>query len=362
MTDAATAQDRPSGGDAKRVLVSADSHGGAPLGEMEEVMSRGGGRDGEGTTARIGVRVLENAFKKNPEVHPEYRVRDSDLDGVAAEVIYGFTGIPEGDFAEGVRQVQGANDWSAETYDGYLGRFAPSACLPLPIERYGARGGDTPTEAHIAAAAAEIRRVKAMGLRPAVMPDHCDALPLNRPDWDPVWEAACEVGMPLAFHVGIGRNPVQYHGPGGAITNYAMVQATIMETASNLAAGGVLERFPELHAVLVECGAGWLAWLMLAVDDAYVKHAHWAKPKLPMPPSEYLRRQVQVTFQEDPVGIANRHFTGLRCLMWGSDYPHHEGTWPNSQAAVAKQFGGVPEDEIDQIVRRNAVETFGFDI
>ena len=233
--------------------------------------------------------------------------------------------------------------------------------LPIPIEMYGGGGAEKPTDEHIAAAAAEIRRTKAMGLRPAMLPDHCDALPYNRPEWNPVWEAACEVGMPLAFHVGIGRNPVQHRGPGGAITNYAMVAGTIMETASNLSAGGVFEQFPELKTVLVECGAGWLAWLMVITDEAYVKHADWTKPKLAMPPSEYLRRQLQVTFQEDPIGIANRHFTGLRCLMWGSDYPHHEGTWPDSQAAVEKQFAGVPEDEVDQIVRRNAVETFGFD-
>jgi len=65
-------------------------------------------------------------------------------------------------------------------------------CLPLPIERYGARGGEKPSAGHIAAAAAEIRRTKAMGLRPALLPDHCDALPLNNPEWNPVWEAACE--------------------------------------------------------------------------------------------------------------------------------------------------------------------------
>ena len=182
MTEVAS-KDRSSAREPRRrVLVSADSHGGAPLGEMEEVAARGDRTiEGEGTTARIGVRVLENAFKKNPEIHPEDRIREADLDGVVAEVVYGFTGIPEGDFADGVRQVQGANDWSAEIYGDYLGRFAPSVCLPLPIERYGARGGEKPSEEHIAAAAAEIRRTKAMGLRPALLPDHCDALPLNFP-------------------------------------------------------------------------------------------------------------------------------------------------------------------------------------
>jgi predicted TIM-barrel fold metal-dependent hydrolase len=347
----------------RRVLVSADSHGGAPMGELQQVMARAPEEPSPTASEQAPrVRILENAFKKNPEVHPLDRIKEADLDGVAAEVIYGFTGTMGQALEDGLRFVQRANDWAADLYADHLGRFAPSAALPLPIEMYGGGGAEKPSDDHIAAAAAEIRRVKGLGLRPALMPDHCDALPFNRPEWNPVWEAACEVDMPLAFHVGFGRNPVQHRGPGGAITNYAMVAGTIMETASHLAAGGVFEQFPELKVVLVECGSGWLAWLMVITDEAYVKHAHWTKPKLPMPPSEYMRRQLQVTFQEDPIGIANRHFTGLRCLMWGSDYPHHEGTWPNSQDAVGKQFAGVPEDEVDQIVRRNAVETFGFDI
>jgi predicted TIM-barrel fold metal-dependent hydrolase len=98
------------------------------------------------------------------------------------------------------------------------------------------------------------------------------------------------------------------------------------------------------------------------MDEAHVKHGHWAKPKLEMPPSEYARRQVQVTFQEDPIGVANRYYTGLRCLIWGSDYPHWEGTWPRSREAVESLFEGVPDEEIDQMVHRNAAETFKFKI
>ncbi len=344
------------------MLVSADSHGGAPLGEMEEVAARGDNRTRKARRRGSACVSWRTRSRRTRRYIPRTAFARPTSTVWSRRWSTASPASPTATSPTASGRCKAANDWSAEVYGDHLGRFAPSVCLPLPIERYGARGGEKPTEEHIAAAAAEIRRTKAMGLRPALLPDHCDALPINLPEWNPVWEAACEVGMPLAFHVGVGRNPVQHRGPGGAITNYAMVQGTIMETASHLAAGGVLEQFPELKVVMVECGSGWLAWLMHVSDDAYVKHAHWTKPKLPMPPSEYLRRQLQVTFQEDPIGIANRHFTGLRCLMWGSDYPHHEGTWPDSQAAVAKQFAGVPEDEIDQIVRRNAIETFDFDV
>jgi predicted TIM-barrel fold metal-dependent hydrolase len=124
----------------------------------------------------------------------------------------------------------------------------------------------------------------------------------------------------------------------------------------------VLERYPELRVILVECGIGWLAFAMQAMDESHVKHAvrrHWS---LPLPPSEYVKRQVKLTFQEDPVGLSLRHFTGVECLMWGSDYPHHEGTWPHSRAAIEEQFSGIPDEEVRRIVCTNAADLFGFEI
>jgi predicted TIM-barrel fold metal-dependent hydrolase len=330
----------------RRELASADSHGGAPPGELEKVLKRLERKDGK----KPRLLQLENAAKKQPEVHPEDRIKDQEVDGVVAEAIYGSTGFFGESFEDACARIRSTNDWTADVYGPHLGRFAPSIALPLPIEPYG--GGDpvAPTEEHIQASVDEMTRCKKLGLRPALMPDALSKLPYNRPEWEPIWQAACELDLPLAFHVGFGHNPVQARGAGGAITNYTLVTSHIIGTVSHLCASGVLERHPTLRCVMVECGSGWLAWAMNFMDE------------LEMPPSEYARRQVQVTFQYDPVGIANRHVTGLRSLMWGSDYPHHEGTWPDSQAAVAKQFEGVPEDEIDQLVRRNAIETFGFDV
>ena len=166
------------------------------------------------------------------------------------------------------------------------------------------------------------------------MPDTQSKLGYNRPEWNPMWEAACEADIPLSFHVGFGTNPVQTRNPGGAIANYTTVASAVIKTVAQLCGSGTLAAFPELHVVCTESNAGWLAWTMHQMDEAHVKHGHWAKPRLEMPPSEYARRQVQVTFQEDPIGVANRYYTGLRCLIWGSDYPHWEGTWPRSREAV----------------------------
>ena len=347
---------------APRPLISADAHSGAPKGELDKVLARV--ERGDKIHPIFLPAEEAGGVRKNPAVDPGERIKDQDLDGVVAEVVYGSTGFEETeDFRDAVARIQDMNDWYVEIYGAHFDRFAPSVELPLPIEGYKKRYKNIDVQPeHIAAAAAEIRRCRAMGMRPALLPDYLPGFGYNKPEWDPIWEAACDVDMPLAFHVGIGHSPVQVGGPGGAITNYAIVTSQIIGTLSHLAAGGVLERFPDLRCVLAECGSGWLAWAMGIMDEAHLKHAHWVKPRLKLPPSEYVKRQVQVTFQYDPIGIANRHATGLRCLMWGADYPHHEGTWPNSQGAVAKLFDGVPEDEILQMTVTNAAETFGFKV
>ena len=82
-------------------------------------------------------------------------------------------------------------------------------------------------------------------------------------------------------------------------------------------------------------------------------------PKLEELPSFYFRRQGGVTFQHDAVGIANRGKTGDQCLMWGSDYPHPEGTFPRSREVLDEQFADVQQDSIDRITWKNAVELYG---
>ena len=96
----------------------------------------------------------------------------------------------------------------------------------------------------------------------------------------------------------------------------------------------MLERHPALHVVMVECGAGWLAWLLERMDEAFEEHAAWVKPKLAEPPSFYVRRQGHVTFGNDAAGVVNRDFTGIEPLLWASDYPHPEGTWPHTQETL----------------------------
>lgn len=86
----------------------------------------------------------------------------------------------------------------------------------------------------------------------------------------------------------------------------------------------------------------------------------FVRPRLEQPPSFYFRRQGALTFQDDPVGLANLAFTGDGCLMWGSDYPHPEGIWPDSQTSLKHQLQGVEPATARRILLENAPRIYRF--
>lgn len=365
-----------------RLLISADSHvmepldlwtrqmpeamrsrgprielrGGAQCLMVEDTIVRKFGRLGENVADESSPDALHAGDEGKPAKNfsmgaadPDRRLRDLDLDGVWGEVIYPNLAffccfmIKSPEIQVATARVY--NDWAADRFIGASERFAPVALLPV---------------LDIDAAVGEMERTAARGFRAMMMPTHIDVRPYNDPAYETVWSAAEALGMPLTFHAGTGRSQTPAHGAGGAVINYVVTVGAPMETVAYLCGAGILERHPNLRVVMVECGSGWLAWAMHAMDDAYREHHEWVRPKLKMLPSEYFRRQGAVTFQNDPVGLANIPFTGERCLMWGSDYPHPEGTWPHSRKFLERQLKGVPEATIRRVVRDNAAELYRF--
>ena len=136
--------------------------------------------------------------------------------------------------------------------------------------------------------------------------------------------------------------------------------ASAMKPMCILVASGVLERHPRLRFVLVESGIGWLAWVLQTLDQMHEKRHMWIAPHLALRPSEYFKRQGAATFCDDAVGIRNRHFTGVDCLMWGNDYPHDEGTYPRSKQVIQRLFEDVSEDDKRKILCENAARFYGF--
>jgi hypothetical protein len=122
----------------------------------------------------------------------------------------------------------------------------------------------------------------------------------------------------------------------------------------------VLERFPGLRLVSVENDIGWIPHFLQRLDHSFEKYRYLEKETIANPPSFYFRRQVAATFQDDRVGVVTRHFIGVKSLMWGSDFPHSDSTWPNSLAVIARDFEGVPDDERRLMTSDNVAALYGF--
>jgi predicted TIM-barrel fold metal-dependent hydrolase len=306
---------------------------------------------------------LEGEFAERAKAgsrDPQERLADHARDGIDAEIIYPNRGLqmwtsPDPEMQTAMCRVW--NDWALDNFRGYEYRMAPVAAIaPAAVET----------------AIAEVQRVAGMGYRSVFLP----VQPLgnapagqrrpayNDKQFEPLWAAIEETGMPISLHVGTGKDPRTATGDGGAVINYTIhALSTAMEPIVQLCSSGVLERHPNLKFITVEAGIGWLAWTLWAADEGYVKHQHMAFPKLPMMPSEYFKRQGFATFGDDPMGIDTmKYFGGPDRILWGNDYPHQEGTWPHSAEVIERTMGHLPDEDVAKIVGLNAAKLYGFDL
>jgi predicted TIM-barrel fold metal-dependent hydrolase len=122
--------------------------------------------------------------------------------------------------------------------------------------------------------------------------------------------------------------------------------------------GGVLERHPRLRVVLGEAGIGWIPYVLWRMDAEW--EDQFKDLSLTMPPSEYWRRQCWATYQTDPVGLKLLDELGADKIMWGSDFPHPDGVWPDSREYVEREMGHLPADVRHKIVCENAARLYGF--
>jgi predicted TIM-barrel fold metal-dependent hydrolase len=283
------------------------------------------------------------------------RLADIARDGVDAKVIHPNDSLalfkshdPEYQMAV----ARAYNDWLIELFGAHSDRFAPVAVIPV---------------ADIAQAVKEVERVAKRGYRTIKIPIIVNDRPYNQPEYEPLWSAVEDAGLVLSLHAFTNDADTypddwgEEEGIGGALTFMAMGMVEDQNPVALLISSGMLQRHPKLKFVLVECGAGWLAWLLYALDEQVAKKHMWIRPRLEMLPSEFFARQGHITFSDDPVALHNIRFTGAESLLWGSDYHHDEGTFPNSQAVIERTFNGVSEADKRKIVHDNAARLYGFD-
>jgi predicted TIM-barrel fold metal-dependent hydrolase len=290
---------------------------------------------------------------------PEARLRAMRQDGIAGECIYPTIGLYVWNVEDplvGRLCCEIYNDWISETLESQSPRFRCAGLIPTW---------------DIGEAVREVERIAEMGLGAAMLP--VKGTPeYNEPLWGPVWSAIEAAQLPVVMHQGTGVETGTlddvphkfYRGPGGTVANLVALQTMAPRTVALLAASGVLEDHPGLHFVFVELNAGWISSLMDTVDhyyDAFLEYPGWIKRELVERPSHYITRQIHGTFQWDPSAIATIGRTGASPLIWGSDFPHAEGTFPHSRKVVQELVGDLDDDVAYQIVAGTAADLFHFD-
>lgn len=280
---------------------------------------------------------------------PHLRVRDMDLDGVQAEVLYGILGAASrlGDTEAVNEMLRIYNDWLVGFCSHYPERHIGLACLPY---------GD------IDAAVREVYRVADLGLRGLELSCSWDMQPMLHPSWEPLWQAVHEVDLPLHFHTFPNVSPEALRAI-PAERRRAMFfsvvsgfQMNLISILSALMAANVFERYPNVRVAFGESGCGWIPYALERMDFEW--EDRFQDLGLKMKPSEYWRRQCKATFQFDIVGVKLIDEMGVETLMWGSDYPHGDGVWPESDRYIAEQFAHLPAADVRRITCGNAVEFY----
>jgi predicted TIM-barrel fold metal-dependent hydrolase len=276
---------------------------------------------------------------------PAPRVEDQDLDGVDAEVLYGVLGapLPSRDPRLARASYTAYNRWLADFCAYAPTRLLGMAYIPC----------DDPDDA-----LAETRAAAALGLRGAVLPHVPGTGRWEDDTWAPLWNLLVELDWPAAFHVGGAQLSLDRSTPSGFINAMVASKLQMPLTLGQLVMGGVLVRHPELHVVSVEGQIGWIPFWKYYLDHVYEKHRWHQNLHFDERPSHYIERQVYCTFMEDPPGIEARHACGVDRIMWSSDYPHSETTWPHSRKIIGEIFERVPADEVRRIVHDNCVELY----
>ena len=286
-------------------------------------------------------------------ISPELRINDQDLDGVQGEVLYGVLGaamrLKDNQASEVVLSIY--NAWLADFCDAAPHRFAGIASIPSHS---------------VEAALNEVERVaKRGGVSGVEIAYNPDMDPLFHPSWYSLWDAIEAADLPVHFHT-IGQTfpykqgdfePLQKRQAFAVhITGFQLAMARII---MEMIYGGVLESNPNLKVVIGESGIGWIPYLLEHMDLEWTDQ--FADLTLTMKPSEYWHRQCYATYQSDPIGLRLLDVLGVNNVMWGSDFPHPDGVWPDSQEFIEREFKGVDDAIKYQITCKNAARLYGFD-
>jgi predicted TIM-barrel fold metal-dependent hydrolase len=303
---------------------------------------------------------------------PATRLADMDVDGMDAAILFG--GGPLGSLNNELYIA------SYEAYSRWVMDFcavAPSRLIPIGyvpmrnidetiehVKRLAKMGFKAinlpafPQNPDAWSTSSEIKALKP-GQVSALTGDPKGELQYWQPEFDRLWQVICDHDLVISFHLG-ARVPrfgeKQYFLP-----DMPMSKMSMAEPIAIFIFNAVFQRFPKLKIASVESGVGWFAWFTEYITRTWEKQRYWTESPLTESPAYYMDNNVWGSFIQDRVGILNRDLPGGKNIMWSSDYPHSETTFPNSREIILRDFEGIPEADIRDIICNNAKRLYGLD-
>jgi predicted TIM-barrel fold metal-dependent hydrolase len=312
----------------------------------------------------------ENAEGLRGAFDPEQRDKELDADGVAAEVIFpdadAITGMAGPPFGAGLSAGEITEPDLAFAGARAHNRFLVELCSHRPERRGGV--GLVPITHDVERAVHEIEWLAQQpGIRGVMVPTMWrDHLPYNHPAYDPVWAACQAAGLPVHTHSGEAPQEEYNDNIGIYLAEAAWWPARPMW---HLLFSGVFERFPQLKFVVTESAAYWAADMMWKWDQ-YMGGGHTTKKlaallegKISRLPSDYFGTNLFIgasTMSKEE--LRRRYVIGCDVMMWGTDYPHPEGTWPHTVERLRSDFRALPVDDTAKLLGETAARCYGFDI
>ncbi|MCX4822168.1 amidohydrolase [Streptomyces sp. NBC_01142] len=360
-------------------VISADCHAGADLLDYKPYLEKKY-HDEFDAWAAMYTNPYEDLLADTADRNwnSERRIAELEADGIVAEVVFPNT-IPP--FFPSASLMAPAP--SREEYDQrWAGlrahnRWLADFCAAAP----GRRAGVAQILLNdVEEAVREIRRVRSAGLTGGILlpgtPPGSGLPELYSQAYDPIWAVCDELGVPVSHHGGSASPPL---GEEPAARAVFMVETTWFSHRAlwHLIFGGAFRRHPGLTLVLTEQGSGWIPGVLDMLDyyhgrlvaaagraaTAESKFGAGLAASMGKGPSEVWRDNcfVGASFMR-PHEVPLRDRIGLDKIMWGSDYPHDEGTAPYSREGLRIAYAGLPRAEIAAMAGGNAARVYGFDL
>ncbi len=316
------------------------------------------------TSAAAGIKPED--YMKKPVTYkemrpgsfdPKARIADMDIDHVQAEVLYPGIARALDQFDDPEVRLFCANsynEWLAEFQSTDPKRLVSLAILPQIDDNEG----DNTLEA--------LQRAKSLGMKGAFLALSDGGRPLSHPCAEPVWAYAAENKIPLSLHIGSSKaltqnlvDPADAGLPGVREAYLSTAPLKICDYIAVLVYSGIFDRHRGLKIVLAETGIGWIPYFLERMESVYDRHRHHLKSQISRRPTDIFHEHMFATFQEDAAGLTLRNTLGVKNIMWASDYPHTDTTWPDSVKVVDRYFANVPAGDQKRILADNCAELYG---